>query len=77
MLDKLRPNPHWAGLPKPGRQFFVHEVCASGRGPIPEQVVENLRLHRAVLCGRIELGDALMLRRELFHQTRETVPADA
>ena len=39
-----------------GRSFFLHEVCASGHGTLTEQVVENLRLHRPVLCGRIEAG---------------------
>jgi hypothetical protein len=39
---------------KTGRSFFVHEVCASGRGTITEQIVENLRLHHTVLRGRIE-----------------------
>jgi hypothetical protein len=37
-----------------GRSFFVHEVCASGRGTITEQVVANLRSHRVALRGQIE-----------------------
>ena len=39
-----------------GRSFFVHEVCASGRGTITEQVVENLRVHQDGLRGQIEAG---------------------
>lgn len=39
-----------------GRSFFVHEVRASGRGTITEQVVENLRVHQDGLRGQIEAG---------------------
>jgi hypothetical protein len=39
---------------KAGKSFFEREVCASGRGTITEQVVENFWLHRPVLPGRIE-----------------------
>lgn len=41
---------------KTERSFFLHEVRASGRGTITEQVVANLRLHGTALRGRIETG---------------------
>jgi len=45
---------HVAALDATERSFLLHEVCASGHGTLTEQVVENLRQHRAALRGRIE-----------------------